>query len=168
VPQDSLEFVILSAGGRCLRQSLGVAAPSEEELAQITHHVVDRSMSGQQRLTAAFVQPQWVYDSFNMRALLPVAPYAPVCLLSFSSFDFLSGMASFVCCVYTDEKIRASLQSLGNADNTYQTFFLTHTLATLLFFHLPMYWISLLLWIYSFASDFAGCCSAGSLVSVRR
>lgn len=80
VPQDSLEFVIRCAGGRCVRESLGVVT-SDAELATVTHHVVDRSAvatAGAQRLQRAFVQPQWVYDSFNMRALLPVAPYAPV------------------------------------------------------------------------------------------
>ncbi len=65
-----------------MRESLGVVT-SDAELSTVTHHVVDRSAAataGAQRLQRAFVQPQWVYDSFNMRALLPVAPYAPVCV----------------------------------------------------------------------------------------
>jgi hypothetical protein len=63
-----------------VRESLGVVT-SDAELSTVTHHVVDRSAAataGAQRLQRAYVQPQWVYDSFNMRALLPVAPYAPV------------------------------------------------------------------------------------------
>jgi hypothetical protein len=41
VPQDSLEFVILCAGGRVVRDTVG-ATLTAEETAAITHCIVDR------------------------------------------------------------------------------------------------------------------------------
>ena len=48
--------------------------------------VVDRPLEpeAQSKFTAktpnaVLIQPQWVYDAFNARVLLPVQPYAPVC-----------------------------------------------------------------------------------------
>jgi pescadillo len=80
VPADSLEFVILNGGGAVIREIVGDA--SRADSAAITHHVVDRPPAkGSAAKSAAareHVQPQWVYDSFNTRALLPTAPYAPV------------------------------------------------------------------------------------------
>lgn len=78
VPQDSLEFVILCANGAVIRQDVGTTA---EELANpaITHFVTDRPPHPSKPQVAGrnYVQPQWVYDSFNARALLPIAPYQP-------------------------------------------------------------------------------------------
>lgn len=45
---------------------------------QITHQIVDRPPHQlEQRPGREYVQPQWVFDSFNLGCLLPVAPYAP-------------------------------------------------------------------------------------------
>lgn len=84
-PLDSLEFVILSAGGVALRADLLTAAQLAD--AAITHHVVDRPLPAESRAAGrSYVQPQWVYDSFNARALLPVDPYAPVRVGGLSSW----------------------------------------------------------------------------------
>jgi pescadillo protein len=77
VPQDTTEFVLLNGGATVIRAS----ALTEEQTHNhtITHHIVDRPLStGHRRiLTRVYVQPQWIFDSFNMRALLPTEPYAP-------------------------------------------------------------------------------------------
>merc|ERR1712232_386621 len=44
----------------------------------ITHQVVDRPADQLEiRPGREYVQPQWVFDSFNTGCLLPIAPYAP-------------------------------------------------------------------------------------------
>ncbi len=53
------------------------AAPNVAADPSITHHVIDRPLQSHRLLTREYVQPQWVFDSFNTRALLPTTPYAP-------------------------------------------------------------------------------------------
>lgn len=44
----------------------------------ITHHVIDRPADQiETRAGREYIQPQWVFDSFNTGCLLPIAPYAP-------------------------------------------------------------------------------------------
>ena len=71
VPFRPLELVIRSAGGT-IATSTGSEVP-----AGVTHYVTDRA-----RVAAAVVagdvhviQPQWVFDSFNLRVLVPVSLY---------------------------------------------------------------------------------------------
>ena len=71
VPFRPLELVIRSAGGT-IATSTGSDVP-----AGVTHYVTDRA-----RLAAGVVggdvhvvQPQWVFDSFNLRVLAPVSLY---------------------------------------------------------------------------------------------
>jgi pescadillo protein len=75
VPVDSLEFVLLAGGAQVLRED----QLTEEEIrsAKISHQVMDRPMLQHKVFSRRYIQPQWVYDSFNMRALLPLEPYAP-------------------------------------------------------------------------------------------
>jgi pescadillo len=75
VPQDSLEFVCRCAGAKVMRQS----QLSDEDIKSIpfTHHIVDRVKPKPFIPNRHYVQPQWVYDSFNTRALLPFEPYVP-------------------------------------------------------------------------------------------
>eukprot|EP00455_Lapot_gusevi_P019551 TRINITY_DN2088_c0_g2_i2.p1 TRINITY_DN2088_c0_g2~~TRINITY_DN2088_c0_g2_i2.p1 ORF type:complete len:663 (+),score=194.06 TRINITY_DN2088_c0_g2_i2:80-2068(+) len=74
VPKDSLELVVLSAGGKVIRDEIENAALIRAS--RITHQVVDRPLQNRE-VDRHYVQPQWVYDSFNMRHRLPVPPYAP-------------------------------------------------------------------------------------------
>eukprot|EP00440_Ansanella_granifera_P030740 gb/GFBE01033388.1/.p1 GENE.gb/GFBE01033388.1/~~gb/GFBE01033388.1/.p1 ORF type:complete len:602 (+),score=187.01 gb/GFBE01033388.1/:1-1806(+) len=54
----------------------GSAFPADSEA--ITHHVVDRPPdSFENRKGREYIQPQWVFDSFNIGCQLPIAPYAP-------------------------------------------------------------------------------------------
>lgn len=74
VPQEVMEFVIMSAGGIVLLQNL--LTPEQMASEKITHQVVDRNIKNMIP-GRTYVQPQWVVDSFNARALLPDAAYAP-------------------------------------------------------------------------------------------
>jgi len=77
VPKDSLEFVLLSAGAVVVREDDPETAAEEDK--GITHQVMDRPpvASRMKQDGRIYIQPQWVYDSFNTRALLPIEPYAP-------------------------------------------------------------------------------------------
>ncbi|KAL6057906.1 mRNA-binding ribosome synthesis protein nop7 [Balamuthia mandrillaris] len=75
VPQESLEFVIRSFGGQVSWE--GCASGVTESDDSITHHLVDRPSQKHQFLSREYVQPQWVYDSANVGALLPVHEYLP-------------------------------------------------------------------------------------------
>lgn len=73
VPRESLHLVIRNGGG----QIVGGQAESEEgDLAEVTHHIADRSSQQHRFLSREYCQPQWVYDSFNAGLLLPCADYA--------------------------------------------------------------------------------------------
>lgn len=69
VPRESLTFVIRSFGGEVLWDD------NQESDPTITHHIVDRDALPERNLNRNYIQPQWVYDSVNMRALLPVNDY---------------------------------------------------------------------------------------------
>jgi len=72
VPQESLEFVILCGGGEVFKEG-NKPTPLID---QITHFVGDRSFLKHTILNREYVQPQWVYDAFNLRVLIPTQHYA--------------------------------------------------------------------------------------------
>jgi len=80
VPRESIEFVVKSFGGKVSwagvgsEESIGVG-PFTETDSRITHHIVDRPSLANQHLGRHYVQPQWVYDSVNIRKMLPTASY---------------------------------------------------------------------------------------------
>jgi pescadillo len=78
VPINSLEFVILSFGGRvCWDSTVRGGSPCNEQDASITHQVVDRPALRSRISGRVYVQPQWVYDCVNARRLLPAQRYIP-------------------------------------------------------------------------------------------
>jgi pescadillo protein len=74
-PLESLEFVVRSAGGETVRAD--ELSPEELKAPRFTHQIVDRPAIDSPIAGRVYVQPQWVFDSFNSRALLPSHPYAP-------------------------------------------------------------------------------------------
>jgi len=76
VPHTALEFVILCGGGK-VESEIGLN-PSEVSSTRFTHQIVDRpALQGAALSTRDYVQPQWVFDSFNSYHCVPVGPYAP-------------------------------------------------------------------------------------------
>jgi len=85
VPLRPIYFTLLCGGVSEVgweRAAFGGAAAPGSAFAvdndQITHQIVDRPPEQfEQRPGREYVQPQWVFDSFNIGCLLPIAPYAP-------------------------------------------------------------------------------------------
>lgn len=65
-PRESLVFVLRSFGGEVI---------FDESDSTITHQIIDRDILSERRVDRVYVQPQWVYDSINMRTLLPTSEY---------------------------------------------------------------------------------------------
>lgn len=75
-PRESLTFIIRAFGGEVSwDKSLFAGATFDESDGTITHQIVDRTSLPERRLDRVYVQPQWVYDSINMRMLLPTSDY---------------------------------------------------------------------------------------------
>jgi len=86
VPLRPIYFALLCGGADEVgweRGSTGGSGAGEGSAfaaddAKVTHHIVDRPPdSFEQRPGREYVQPQWVFDSFNTGCQLPIAPYAP-------------------------------------------------------------------------------------------
>jgi len=76
VPRESLTFVIRSFGGEVSwDRNLFPGATFDESDTSITHQIVDRDSIPDRRLDRVYIQPQWVYDSINVRMLLPTSDY---------------------------------------------------------------------------------------------
>ncbi|ETO27925.1 hypothetical protein RFI_09208 [Reticulomyxa filosa] len=76
-PQFSLEFVILSMGGKATFEQ-DCTTQSQRNATNITHQVVDRPIAEDSKLkTREYIQPQWVYDCLNAGCVVPVEHYQP-------------------------------------------------------------------------------------------
>jgi pescadillo protein len=76
VPQDILTLVIRNCGGIVSWDG----CPGGKYSANydgITHHVIDRPLHDSFSMNRTYIQPQWVFDCFNYRKLLPVNKYVP-------------------------------------------------------------------------------------------
>ncbi|KAI6194624.1 Pescadillo-like protein [Aphelenchoides besseyi] len=75
VSKESLAFVIRSAGGTVSWDECP-AKTYDERSSLITHYIMDRPLE-KIDVKRVFLQPQWVFDSFNARRLLPITHYKP-------------------------------------------------------------------------------------------
>ncbi|VDP14173.1 unnamed protein product [Onchocerca flexuosa] len=81
VPKDPLAIIIRSCGGLVSWENCPAAQYYENDV-QITHQIVDRPLLDNQRnLNRIYIQPQWIFDSFNRRSRLPVNKYLPGAIL---------------------------------------------------------------------------------------
>jgi len=82
VPRESLCFVIRALGGQVSWDPyLFAGATFLENDESITHQVVDRDVDTKQYLSRYYIQPQWIFDCVNARAVLPVEKYFPNAVL---------------------------------------------------------------------------------------
>uniref|UniRef100_A0A914DNS5 Pescadillo homolog n=1 Tax=Acrobeloides nanus TaxID=290746 RepID=A0A914DNS5_9BILA len=75
VSKEAMALIIRSCGGTVSWEGC-IAKVYDEKNEKITHHVIDRPLDNVD-INRAYVQPQWVFDSFNARKLLPTDKYAP-------------------------------------------------------------------------------------------
>jgi pescadillo protein len=86
VPLRPVYFTLLCGGAEAVGWERGAEVPGSAGPGSafasydkaITHQVVDRPADQiETRPGREYVQPQWVFDSFNTGVALPIAPYAP-------------------------------------------------------------------------------------------
>lgn len=76
VPREPLVFIIRCFGGEVSwDKDHFVGATFDETDESIAYQIVDRPSMDKQYLSRYYVQPQWVFDSVNTRALLPINKY---------------------------------------------------------------------------------------------
>ncbi|VDO34222.1 unnamed protein product [Brugia timori] len=99
VPKDVLAIIIRSCGGLVSWENCPAAQYYENDAqithqivdrpllyyendAQITHQIVDRPLlDSHKNISRCYVQPQWVFDSFNRRSCLSIKKYLPGAIL---------------------------------------------------------------------------------------
>ncbi len=74
VPLEPVAFVIRCGGGIAVGESF--ITPAQASSDKFTHQIVDRPGLAAFLPSRSYVQPQWVFDSFNEAHALPVEPYA--------------------------------------------------------------------------------------------
>ncbi|XP_063620418.1 pescadillo homolog [Cydia splendana] len=76
VPREPLVFLIRCFGGEVSwDRNMFVGATFDESDESINYQIVDRPSMDKQFLSRYYIQPQWVFDSVNARALLPINKY---------------------------------------------------------------------------------------------
>ena len=75
VPFLPTSFVIRCAGGVAVSE-LDIT-PEQAQSPLFTHQIIDRPSLSSFLPSRQYIQPQWVFDCFNERFVLPIAPYAP-------------------------------------------------------------------------------------------
>lgn len=76
VPREPMVFLIKSFGGEVSWDKLlFVGAAFGEDDESITHQIVDRPNIDKQFISRYYIQPQWIFDCVNARALLPINKY---------------------------------------------------------------------------------------------
>uniref|UniRef100_A0AC34Q5V0 Pescadillo homolog n=1 Tax=Panagrolaimus sp. JU765 TaxID=591449 RepID=A0AC34Q5V0_9BILA len=74
-PKDILTLVIRNCGGVVSWEGCP-NAKFNEDYEGINYHIIDRPIVNF-KMNRIYVQPQWIFDSFNFRKLLPTNKYAP-------------------------------------------------------------------------------------------
>uniref|UniRef100_A0A0R3S3U6 Pescadillo homolog n=1 Tax=Elaeophora elaphi TaxID=1147741 RepID=A0A0R3S3U6_9BILA len=111
VPKDVLAIIIRSCGGLVSWENCPAAQYHEND-AQITHQIVDRPLLDNHRnLNRCYIQPQWVFDSFNRRSCLPVNKYLPGAILPPHLSPFSSDYSTY------EEQLQ-QLKLLGKASSS--------------------------------------------------
>lgn len=90
VPRESLCFMIRAVGGEVSwDRNLFPGATFDEKDEGITHQITDRGLEEKHHLSRYYVQPQWVFDCINARAIRPLENYFPGAILPphLSPFD---------------------------------------------------------------------------------
>lgn len=76
VPREPLVFLIRCLGGKTSwDKTLFAGATFDENDETITHQIIDRPSVEEQYISRDYVQPQWIFDCVNQRALLPTNKY---------------------------------------------------------------------------------------------
>ncbi|MCL4125144.1 UNVERIFIED_CONTAM: hypothetical protein GTU68_061146, partial [Idotea baltica] len=74
--RESLTLLIRCGGGLVSwDRSLGPGSTYQEDDKNILYQIVDRPTCEKKYMTRYYIQPQWVYDSFNAGLILPVQSY---------------------------------------------------------------------------------------------
>ena len=74
-----MQLCVISQGGQIGWEH--PASPFNMSDPGITHHVIDRPLTGATMSTREYVQPQWIFDSINAQSLLPTSRYRPGVIL---------------------------------------------------------------------------------------
>merc|ERR1712007_191695 len=82
VPLTPTYFTLVCGGATAVGWERGSdvknGSPFQADSKCITHHVIDRPPDNFKPFAdREYVQPQWVFDSFNLGVLVPIAPYMP-------------------------------------------------------------------------------------------
>ncbi|KAI1725296.1 pescadillo like protein [Ditylenchus destructor] len=75
VPKEPLAFLIRSCAGTVSWDGCPISLYNEQS-SLITHQIVDRPIQNY-NINRVYIQPQWIFDCFNARELLPASKYAP-------------------------------------------------------------------------------------------
>jgi len=82
VPRESLCFMIRAVGGQVSwDRNLFPGATFDESDDSITHQITDRNLDDKQHVSRYYIQPQYIFDCINARAILPVDKYFPGAVL---------------------------------------------------------------------------------------
>lgn len=82
IPREPFVFAVRAFSGQVSWDKLtGLGSTYQEDDTAITHHIIDRPVTGKMYMNRVYIQPQWVFDCINENMLLPVNDYLPGAIL---------------------------------------------------------------------------------------
>jgi len=82
VPREPFVFAVKAFSGQVSwDKTTGLGSTYQEDDTTITHHIIDRPVTGKMYINRVYVQPQWVFDCINENMLLTVDDYLPGAIL---------------------------------------------------------------------------------------